>query len=212
MTPTSNKTLWSPKLHKWLGITLLVPLCVWAITGAIFLVKPGYDRAYEKLAIKTYAKIHEALEFQDQQVSRQWQQYRRLNTVVGEHLLVQRDDQWLQLDVTTGLSRLPTDFEVRQLLEDAFSRNPERYGKIERLTGLEAVTDTQVVVTLNWDKMTLRQRGSDTRLIQWLYRMHYLQWSGHERLDRILGFAGLFLLIALTVLGIRLLFLKTPSK
>lgn len=212
MTFTSKKTLWSPKLHKWLGITLLAPLCVWAITGAVFLVKPGYDKAYEKLPIKTYAKTYNTLDLQDQKALNPWQQYRRLNTVVGEHLLVQRHNQWQQLDVKTGLVRQPTDTDVRQLIEDAFSKNPMRYGRIERLSGLEAVTDTQVVVTLDWDQMTLRQRGSDTRSIQWLYRMHYLQWSGHEWLDRILGYGGLFLLVALTLLGIRLLFLKTPSK
>ena len=42
------------KLHRLVGIVMLLPFVGWAITGAIFFIKPGYGGAYEALAIKTY--------------------------------------------------------------------------------------------------------------------------------------------------------------
>ena len=41
-------------LHKIIGLLLFVPLVIWAMTGAVFLIKPGYEQAYEKLVVKTY--------------------------------------------------------------------------------------------------------------------------------------------------------------
>ena len=37
-----------------------------------------------------------------------------------------------------------------------------------------------------------------------MYRVHYLQWTGVGALDKVLGFAGLTMMIALTALGARL--------
>ncbi len=212
MTDRSTTALWSPKLHKWLGVVLLAPLCVWAITGAVFLVKPGYDQAYEKLEIRSYAQPSADNRLSQPLLPENWQQIRRLNSVLGEHLLVQVSDQWQQLDLTTGQSRIASEQDVQKLMEDAFTANSNRYGRIVQLDGLQAVTDTQVIVTLDWDRMALTQRGDDTRLIKTLYRLHYLQWSGNDLFDRVLGFAGLILLIALTALGVRLLFLKKASQ
>jgi len=33
---------------------MLLPFAGWAVTGAIFFIKPGYGPAYESLSIKTY--------------------------------------------------------------------------------------------------------------------------------------------------------------
>ncbi len=198
---------WYVVAHKWAGIFLLLPLMVWAVTGSIFLTKPGYEQAYEKLPIKTYAESFSALPLSA--LSRQqngWQQMRLLNTVIGEHLLVQKNGHWQQLNPADGSVRSETETLTRQLMEDAFTINPERYGRIQSLQGLEAITDTGVVVTLDWHTMTLKQRGDDTRSIQQLYRWHYLQWTGHKEFDRWLGLAGLTALFGMTLLGVRLLF------
>jgi len=198
---------WYARVHKWTGIFLLLPLLVWAVTGSIFLTKPGYDQAYEKLPIKTYAENFSSLPLSAlSQQQKGWQQVRRLNTIVGEHLLVQKDGEWQQLNSADGSVRSESEFITRQLMEDAFSINPERYGQIQSLDGLQAITDSGVVVTLDWHTMSLKQRGDDTRSIQQLYRWHYLQWTGHEEFDRWLGLSGLIALFGLTLLGLRLLF------
>jgi len=61
-----------------------------------------------------------------------------------------------------------------------------------------------VEVRLDWNRLSLQQRGSDTALIDALYRVHYLQWTGVAALDQILGLLGLGLLIVMTLLGARL--------
>jgi hypothetical protein len=52
----------------------------------------------------------------------------------------------------------------------------------------------------------LSQRGRDTDRIDALYRIHYLQWTGSQAMDKVLGFLGLSLVVALTGLGARLAF------
>jgi hypothetical protein len=49
--------------------------------------------------------------------------------------------------------------------------------------------------------MSLQQKGKDTDRIDLLYRIHYLQWTGFKRVDKIVGFAGLGLVMVLTTLG-----------
>ncbi len=212
MTAGSFKKNWSAKIHKWLGVVLLAPLCVWAVTGGIFLVKPGYQQAYQKLSIRTYATASSSSHKTRQPMPESWQQFRRLNTILGEHRLVQLNDQWQQIALNSDHLRVASESDVRALMEDAFRIDPVRYGKIVQVDGLQALTDTDVVVVLDWNRMTLTQRGKDTRLIKSLYRMHYLQWSGQDQLDRVLGFLGLMLLIALTVFGVRLLFMKKSAR
>ena len=91
---------------------------------------------------------------------------------------------------------------MQRLIGDAIGSNPDRYGEIVKFSGNMAITSTGVVVTLNWPDLSLAQSGSDTRLIDNLYRIHYLQWSGHSLADTLLGVLGIVLLLALTVLGI----------
>ena len=40
-------------------------------------------------------------------------------------------------------------------------------------------------------------------------RIHYLQWTGIKKLDRIVGFTGIVLVIALTTLGAWLAFKRS---
>lgn len=67
-------------------------------------------------------------------------------------------------------------------------------------------TTTGVRVTIDWDRMTLFQRGDDTNLIDLMYRIHYLQWTGIDSVDKVLGPIGLLLVLTLSILGIRLSF------
>ncbi len=96
---------------------------------------------------------------------------------------------------------MPNESEVKLLLKDAFTANPSRYGNISRVSGDTVWTDTGVEVNIDWNRMSLQQKGKDTERIDLLYRIHYLQWTGVKKVDRIAGFTGLVLVMALTTLG-----------
>lgn len=131
-----------------------------------------------------------------------WLEFRYLKTILGEHLLVRTAAGWSHLNPTDmRLREKPTGGELRALLKDAFAANPQRYGNVSKVSGDTAVTDTGVEVKVDWDSLGLRQRGRDTDRIDLLYKVHYLQWTGVAVIDRVVGMAGIFLVLALTALG-----------
>lgn len=189
------------RLHRLLGLALLLPILVWAATGLLFFLKPGWGPAYSTLeprwrplAGAGVAPPAGALEA------------RRLCTVLGEHLLVRDANGWRQVDPATGADRpLPPPEQVRALLADAISgERRERYGDIARLDGAKATTTTGATLELDWPSLSIAQRGADTERIDALYRLHYLQWTGARPLDRALGLLGLVALFALALAGLRL--------
>ena len=191
----------SRKLHKITGLILVLPMLAWTITGLIFFIKPGYQGAYEQLSIKTYP-LSSALAVHPKQ---EWQEVRLIHSILGEHLLVKLNNKTVHLDpVTLALKPMPSEQELKILLRDAFSNNSERYGDILRVNGLSAKTTTGVEVKLDWANLRLSQSGQDTQLINQLYKIHYLQWTGHKTVDQFLGVLGLILLILLMFLGVRL--------
>lgn len=191
----------SRKLHRILGLLMLLPLLGWAATGFVFFLKPGYEGAYEMLAVKTYplGRRYEIAPGSD------WTEVRILRTKLGDHLLARTPAGRLHLDPATMRPRsAPSESEARLLLLDAFSANPARYGLPVSVSNDIATTSTGIEVGLDWASLTLSQRGPDTERIDALYRLHYLQWTGIKWLDRALGLAGLVLLIALSMLGLKL--------
>jgi len=188
-------------LHKVIGIILLLPFLGWAATGFVFFLKPGYAGAYEILTPKTYPLKEAAAISPDPG----WLEYRYFRTVLGEHLIARTEKGWIQLNPNDRQPRsAPTRAEIELLFEDAFTANPARYGEVSEISEYTARTSTGVEVTLDWNRLTLQQRGKDTDRIDLLYRIHYLQWTGVKSVDRVLGFVGLTLVIVLTVLGARL--------
>jgi hypothetical protein len=189
------------KLHRIIGIALLLPFFGWAITGLLFFIKPGYAGAYEILNPKTYP-LNEDISISP---APGWLEFRCFRTVLGSHLIVRTNVGWSHLDPKTLQPKgAPTDEEIKRLLTDAFSANPQRYGNISTISGNSVKTDTGVEITVDWDRLGFQQRGKDTDRIDLLYRVHYLQWTGITGIDRPLGFIGLVLVIALTLLGARL--------
>jgi hypothetical protein len=190
-------------VHRIIGILLLLPLLGWATTGAVFFIKPAYGGAYELLAVKTYA-----LDGGDViRPQAGWREARMVKTILGTHLLARTDAGWRNLDPSSlQPAPIPGDEATQRLLHDAFTANPDRYGKIVRLVDRTVTTDTGVEVVLDWDRLTLQQRGRDTARIDALYRVHYLQWTGNKTADKFLGAAGLILLVTLTLIGARLAF------
>lgn len=196
---TSNNGLKIRTLHRRLGLVMLLPLLGWAATGLIFFLKPGYDGAYEMLPIKTYPLTEQFAFTPDAS----WLEVRCLKTVLGNHLLVRTTRGWQHLDAATLKPReKPSAEDIRQLLHDAFTQNPARYGQVSSLTELSALTSTNIQVSLDWQRLSLQQKGPDTERIDRLYKIHYLQWTGVKWLDRVLGMTGLVLVTALSLLGI----------
>jgi hypothetical protein len=70
-----------------------------------------------------------------------------------------------------------------------------------KVSGDTASTDTGVEVAVDWKRLSLQQRGTDTGRIDLLYKVHYLQWTGVTIIDRVVGIVGIVLVLVLTVLG-----------
>ncbi|TWX68281.1 PepSY domain-containing protein [Colwellia sp. C1TZA3] len=191
----------SRKLHRLIGLILVLPMLGWTLTGLVFFIKPGYQGAYEQLSVKH----HPLSQVLSVIPKKNWQEVRLVNTVLGTHLLVKSSHKVEHLDPVSLLEKpVPTSLQFTTLLNDAFSDNKTRYGTIESVNGLSAQTNTGVKVTLDWQTLKLSQTGQDTQLINLLYQIHYLQWTPFKGINQVLGIFGLLLLISLTVLGVRL--------
>lgn len=179
---------------------MLLPFLGWAVTGAVFFIKPGYAGAYELLAVRTYP-LDDNMPVRIQA----WREARLVKTILGTHLLARTDAGWRNLDpASLRIAPVPPQEKLRLLFEDAFAANPDRYGRVATQVDQIARTTTGVEVTLDWNRLTLQQRGRDTDRIDALYRVHYLQWTGVKALDKILGIVGLLLVVTLAGLGVRL--------
>lgn len=184
---------------------MLLPLAGWAITGAIFFLKPGYAGAYDAPQIKTYP-LESNVAFQPVGA---WLEVRYLKTILGEHLLVRSAEGWSHLDpLSLKQKPAPTEDEIRALVADALSVNTARYGHILSVQEKTIVTDTGVRLALDWSRLSITQRGKDTDWIDFFYKIHYLQWTGVAVADKLLGAVGILLLLALSALGARLFFSK----
>jgi uncharacterized iron-regulated membrane protein len=95
---------------------------------------------------------------------------------------------------------------LKALISDAIGSDSARYGSIVNVQSGTATTDTGVEITLNWSSVALTQRGSDTRLIDTLYKIHYLQWLGEPNANKVFGMLGILLLIVLFFSGLSLYF------
>src|SRR5262245_42243824 len=189
------------KLHRAIGLVMLLPLFGWAITGLIFFLKPGYEGAYESLQPKTYPMEGQITITPNPA----WLEVKYFRTILGNHLVVRTSEGWEHLDPTTlKLNNKPSTDEMKRLMNDAFTKNPGRYGQIVEITGEKVTTNTNVRVTVNWKSLSMSQRGTDTDLIDRLYKIHYLQWTGVKWIDRVFGAVGLILIAILSVLGFTL--------
>jgi len=190
------------RLHRLAGLVLLLPMLGWAATGAIFFIKPGYDEAYSSLTVKTYP-LAASLAVK---ASADWLEVRYLRTALGPHLLARTTAGWRQFDPVTAAPRpAPAEADVRTLLNEAIAADPSRYGAILFIDGTNATTATGARLSFDWNQLSLSQRGRDTDRIDWLYKVHYLQWTGIAAFDQALGLIGLALIVVLSLLGACLL-------
>ena len=180
---------------------MLLPFIAWVITGVFFFIKPGYSEAYEKLVVQQYPTHHQT----NLPYPNNWFEIRTFRSILGEHVLVKSESQWLHLDVHSFKPvNAPTPDNVKLLITDAIKNNVKRYGEVISVNGLSVLTSTGVNITLNWQKMSLQQKGNDTEFISVMYKIHYLQWTGIESIDKVMGVIGLILVLTLALLGITL--------
>ncbi len=190
------------RLHRAVGILLLCPLAAWSLTGLVFLIQPGYGAAYAALRVKTYP-LDTLIEIP---ANPQWQEVRLLRTVLGTHLLAKTNTSNIHLDALTKQAfPMPSDAQQRRLISDAISDKAERYGQLTMLDDSLATTSSGIEIRLHWETLALQQYGNDTRWIDRLYRVHYLQWTGIGALDKIIGVIGLLLLLLTSITGFKLL-------
>ena len=194
-------TLSNYRLHRWTGVALLTPLLAWCLTGLVFLIQPGYGAAYEALPVRSYP-LSQVLTINPQE---DWLEYKVLRTIIGTHLLVRSETGWNNLNAIT-LAPFEADAQQRRaLINDAIALKGERYGQLLPSDDTPYHTSTGARISLQWNTLSLQQNGKDTRWIDRMYRVHYLQWTGIRLLDKVLGVFGLLLLIAISVTGVRLL-------
>ena len=192
-------------LHRLAGLAMLLPLTGWALTGAIFFLKPGYAGAYELLQVKTYP-LDSNLAIETDPT---WTEARLVKTILGEHLLARTSRGWLHLDPRSRQPwPEPSADDVSMLVTDAFWTNPERYGRVASIQGNDITTDTGVRIQLDWSRLALSQSGKDTDRIDTFYKIHYLQWTGIKSIDKVLGGLGILMVLALSALGARLFFAR----
>ncbi|MEP5321609.1 PepSY domain-containing protein [Marinobacter alexandrii] len=191
------------KLHKWLGVLLLLPLIGWCITGAIFLFQPGYGDAYTKLEPRYYPLADLPIV----SVHDEWLEVRQMKTILGRHLLAKTDQGWHQYQADTmTIKARPAPAVIERLLEDAISIDSDRYGTNVTNDGNEYVTGTGVRLSIDWNTLNIEQYGNDRALIDTLYNVHYLRWTGNRVADNIIAVLGLCGLVLTTVLGATLFF------
>src|SRR5437764_10130705 len=110
-------------MHRVIGVIMLMPLAAWAVTGAVFFIKPGYGAAYEPLPIRTYP-IETAINVRPDP---SWREVKHLRTILGLHLLARTDKGWVQLDpVTLRPAGPPHGEDVTRLIADALLHYPKR--------------------------------------------------------------------------------------
>ncbi len=171
-------------VHRWCAIVLVALLVVWSVSGLLFHLKPGWDRAYDMLNAERGKS-------------------ETLDTAIGP--LTRKAGALVD---AAGTPRPPlTEDEAKVLVADALSRSifAAAYGELERVSHDETTVRldyAHATVTIGRASARISQRGPDTERIDWLYRIHYLQWTGNATIDKVLAMAGLLLIWAVMIPGV----------
>ena len=192
---------------------LVVFLVVWSATGLLFHIKPGWDRAYDMpSAERRDTRLAVGLYVPPAIVTKQAADVRRVelfDTALGAMYRVTAAERTYLVDAATGLARSPLPVpDAKTLVADAIARSRHRaaYGAMGAVTSddgtVRVAYEGGVIVEIDRNDARISQRGADTDRIDWLYRIHYLQWSGNKTVDKLLAMAGLALIWAVMIPGI----------
>jgi hypothetical protein len=200
---------WS-RVHRWLAIVLVVPLVVWSVSGLLFHLKPGWARAYDMLdaerplSTTSVAPISTVAATFPDKISK----IELIDTAIGPlyRVTTERGTDLVDAIGATRHSPLSAD-DAKTLALDAVARSSQRAG-YGGVTGTEVgervvhVRFEHATVDVDRSSARMSQRGADTDRIDWLYRIHYLQWTGNKSADKILIGFGLALIWAVMLPGI----------
>jgi uncharacterized iron-regulated membrane protein len=202
------------RVHRYLAIVLAVFLVVWSVTGLLFHLKPGWDRAYDMLSAErrgtalplatltptsalqaTGGAVVDKVELFDTALGPLY----RARTAAGTELF----------DARTGARISPLGEQAAvTLATDALSRSSVKgdYGTLGARTVDERSITIQLskgpVIEVGRTDARVSQHGPDTARIDWLYRIHYLQWTGNATIDRAFAVFGLLLIWAVMSPGL----------
>ncbi len=194
------------RIHRWLAIVLVIPLVVWSVTGLLFHLKPGWSRAYDQLDPE---KPGPPLHLDKLVVPAGTTHLEVFATAIGPLARVTTAAGEALYDLDTGARRSPLPIDAAKALAvDAIARSPHRatYGEITQVTSTETsvklVLAEGPIVEIGRHDARVSQRGPDTDRIAWLYRIHYLQWTGVKPLDKVLALVGLLLIWLVLIPGV----------
>ncbi len=206
------------RVHRYLAILLAVLLVVWSVTGLLFHLKPGWDRAYDMLSAERrgralpLATLSPASAIQAT-AGAAIDKLELIDTAIGPVYRARAAAGSELFDARTGARISPlTEEAALSLATDALSRSPVRdaYGSL----GARAITERSIriqlsegpVIEVGRTDARISQHGPDTARIDWLYRIHYLQWTGNATFDRAFAVFGLLLIWAVMIPGLVLFF------
>lgn len=197
------------KAHRWLAILLVVLLAVWSVTGLLFHLKPGWSRAYDMLSAERGGPLHPGTLAAPSVVGDGVTSFELIDTALGPLYRVTGAGGAALYDAQTGAKRSPLALaDAKALALDAVARSAHasEYGPLETadLRGERAVIAFSggATVEVGLTDARMSQRGGDTDRIDWLYRIHYLQWTGNRSIDKVLAIGGLALIWAVVVPGL----------
>lgn len=185
--------MWA-RLHRFAALALVAPLVVWSITGLLFHLKPGWKRAYDMVSIEQPLTTTNVTAVQSLPPFKRLELF---GTALGP---MYRLDRSVLIDATTGKPRSPLSIEdALTLAQDAVARSQQRagYGALVDAKADESTVHVHfanAVVDVDRASGSLYQHGGDTERIDWLYRIHYLKWTGVASVDRVLAIVGLGLI------------------
>jgi hypothetical protein len=214
------------RLHRLLGLVLVLPLVLWIATGLLFHVKHRYGEAYERLVVP-----------HDQEVD--WSRARLSPAEVIERGLARAPlalavhpsgrvayfgalgDSPVAIDASNGEAIEPaTDDVARAWLSAALASSPNaaRYGdeiahdSANERSSLTGVLDpcfvarTSGTKTVTIDRLTgeIRQTGALNDFIDATYKVHYLQWTPWEPLNIALVLLSIPVAFLLAFTGVRM--------
>ena len=205
------------ELHRVLGLLLLIPFLLWTATGLLFLLKPGWASAYEMLdafdpsPLDLGAVLAPGDALRQAGVAEPLQRLELGQTALGPLYRVRLREEGgaaRLIDARSGRIVSPlTEDQARAIAAGAASRANarERYGAVVESNGVEDAVDVRfaggAIVTVGRNDLNVSQRGLDTNRIDALYRIHYLQWTGHPSVDRALAIVAIGGTWVLAILG-----------
>jgi uncharacterized iron-regulated membrane protein len=199
---------WS-RVHRWLAVVLVLPLVIWSITGVLFHLKPGWSRAYDMLSIERPLDTlpANAPEAVATAAGGSAQRLELFGSALGPLYRVTTAAGTVLVDAQLHRRSPLSADEARALAADAVahSTHHDAYGAIGATrVDLETVHVAFAHATVDVDRAsgTISQRGPDTDRIDWLYRLHYLSWTGNRTLDKLLAIVGLALIWLVMIPGL----------